>query len=251
MAIDTESRRRSAANPLVPILPVPDGAIGEADRRTVAGVYAGLEDPGESGTTRQIIFGIDPKNGLSGTYSWASVPDKNSSQKGITCAYVPETKGTGISLLQETVFMGTINANITLQSFRDDLAQDDGVVIGGELITARIDPTQKTSESPLAGGAFTDSKRFNQIVFPELNPLDKGLSVEISRDARRPDTETPVWQSLARSPGRSKATVEKGVARWLNMRIVDNTTLVMTPVFGSFMVSFYSLGVRDGDEVGV
>ncbi len=42
MAIDTENKRRSVANWLRFILPVPDGSISKADREHAAGFYCGI-----------------------------------------------------------------------------------------------------------------------------------------------------------------------------------------------------------------
>lgn len=51
MAIDTEDKRRSAGSLLwMQHLPVPDGAIGTADRRQVSGLYSGIAtDPPAAG----------------------------------------------------------------------------------------------------------------------------------------------------------------------------------------------------------
>ena len=42
MAIDTENKRRSVANWLRFILPVPDGSISKFDREHAAGFYCGI-----------------------------------------------------------------------------------------------------------------------------------------------------------------------------------------------------------------
>jgi len=43
MTIDTENKRRSVANWICHIPPVPDGSIDAADRIHVAGLYCGIE----------------------------------------------------------------------------------------------------------------------------------------------------------------------------------------------------------------
>jgi len=43
MAIDSENKRRSVANWICHIPPVPDGSINAADRIHIAGLYCGIE----------------------------------------------------------------------------------------------------------------------------------------------------------------------------------------------------------------
>ncbi len=43
MAIDSENKRRSVANWICHIPPVPDNSISAADREHVAGIYCGIE----------------------------------------------------------------------------------------------------------------------------------------------------------------------------------------------------------------
>ncbi len=43
MAIDTENKRRSVANWICHIPPVPDGSVSASDREHIAGLYCGIE----------------------------------------------------------------------------------------------------------------------------------------------------------------------------------------------------------------
>jgi hypothetical protein len=61
MAIDTANRRYSAVNvgsPWRGILPFPDGDVGYNDRKHVAFLYSGADQPGEFGENDYTIYGI-------------------------------------------------------------------------------------------------------------------------------------------------------------------------------------------------
>jgi hypothetical protein len=61
MALDTANRRYSAVNvgsPWRGILPFPDGDVGYNDRKHVAFLYSGADQPGEFGDNDYTIVGI-------------------------------------------------------------------------------------------------------------------------------------------------------------------------------------------------
>lgn len=186
--------------------------------------------------TRQIVLMIDPSKGLTSTFSWpAYAADANSEQKAITCAYAPKTKGDQINPQQETVFMGTKNAGVTFQAFRDDLTKDGSTDFTAEAITQRIDPTLMET----GGGS---AKRFTHIELPSINSFEEGLTIEFAKEAVDPVNDSPTWNSVVRRTGQSKATIPNGLARWIHLRIRDVASLKLTPTFNAFTIYYYDTG---------
>lgn len=192
--------------------------------------------------TRQLIFGIDPgdTSRLAETISFQIAPDRNSESKCFTCAYVPTSRGDKINPAQEGVLLGTMNAGKTLFALRRGLTQDDGQNIVAEAITQRLDPTQiDTGES--------DSKRFCRIEFAGVNPLNRGLTLQYATNVDDPSSDPVTWESFDwAGSGNNRAGFPKGLARWINLRIVDATPQANRPVFDGFNLQYYRLNSREG-----
>lgn len=211
-----------------------EATSGDYTFDTLAPEIPSAETPEISGVTRQFIFAIDPEEGLCNTYSWEVIPDGNSDRYGITCAYVPPMKGTGINLMQEEMFMGTINAGLLIRTFMPNLAQDDGENIKAMAILGNCDPEASGSED-------SGDKRFVKVSFPFVNPLALGLEITFAKDTIDPHINATTWNTLDWVSGSDVAGVPSGLAKWLNFKIVDEIAQSLKPVFSSFTVSYYPM----------
>jgi hypothetical protein len=189
---------------------------------------------------RQMVFGIAPTQGafLPVTYSWPLVADGNSSQAYLSCAYAPRGSGTGLRPLQDTLLLGTVNAAATMHTFDTKLSKDGSTSYKSVAITQRIDPTRVTD-------GVSDTKRFTSLQFVGVNPFDKGAKVSVCYEQVDPTTNAANWTDLQVSSGDTKASVPSGVARWLNVKIEDDTDDCLHPTFSGFMVYFYRLFSRE------
>lgn len=187
--------------------------------------------------TRQIVLAIDPESGLTNTYSWGYAADANSDEEAITCAFAPKTKGSSINPQQETVFMGTKNAGVTFQAFRDDLTQDGASDFTAVAITNRLDPSLATEQ-------ISRSRRFTHLELPSINSWEEGLTIEFAKDVVNPRTDAVTWLDVIRNSGDSKATIPNGLARWIHLRIIDEGSMKVTPTFNAFTLYYYDLYSR-------
>lgn len=191
---------------------------------------------------RNIVIGLDPIRGLTGTFSWADVADLNESDKGLTSGYVPRTKGSKISLLQDSLFLGTINAGVTLQTFRGDLGRDGVTAFKAKAITNRIDPAivnrPQTVENP-------NLNRFWQVEYFDVNPIAHGATVQYTRDAIEPHTNAVVWEDFKGLSDGARFAFNNGLARWVHLKIEDDTEKFNKPVFGGFTLVYDDLGTRE------
>lgn len=187
--------------------------------------------------TRQFCFSIDPLTGLSNTYSWHYAQDGNSDGYAIMCAYVPQTKGNKISLFQETLFLGCSGGK-TLQTLREDLTRDGDDEFTAEAITGRIAPT-------MLEAGVTHAANYHHIEMPSINSFEKGLTIEVAKDAIDPVREAVTWEALYRTAGHSIAYISNGLARWLHLRIRDAGSGQRGPIFNSFILHYYDLFTRD------
>lgn len=196
-------------------------------------------------SARQLVLAVDvdSESGLIlNTYSWAAIPDQNSDGKAITCAFVPPAKSYDINPMQETMFLGTINADLSIQTFRRDLSQDGDEDVTAVAITNRLDPTFLET-------GWSDTKRFTHIEFPSVNPISKGLTVEYCREAESPHIEGTTWEEFSIGSNERKGTFPSGLAKWIHLRITDDTNLTNQEVFGSFCLYYYNLFSRTGESL--
>lgn len=192
--------------------------------------------------TRQIVFGIAPFDGVAGTYSWPQVGDFNSDEHLFTCAYVPEAESGNYTGLQESLFLGTQILGKTIQTFLNDEVMDDSSGnVSAEAITARIDPT-------VAMGGAPDAKNFIYIDFAQLDCVAKGLTFDYVTDKEDVVLTGQAWTDMYSEAGMTRVFFPDGIARWVHIRIVDDTEECNRDVFGSFLVNYYSLEERDGQE---
>jgi len=190
---------------------------------------------------RMLVFGMDPDYGLNSTYSWNIAPDGNTAGKAFTCAYIPRSKSSKINLLQETMFLGGVNLGRLYQTFKQGLSQDEGESYRAEWLTQMIDPT-------LAKGQPPDTKRFVKIEFPHINTLEQGITVEISCEAVEPHKNPAIFKPLDWTSPNSIAGIPSGVAKWINIRGIDDTNISGIGIFDGFILHFYPLSDTQGDD---
>lgn len=196
-----------------------------------------------AGITRQFCFGINPESGEANLYEWADVPDGNSSAKAFTCGVVPPCKGAGINAFQETVFLGTTSGvGKTFQTFKDRVALDGTQPITATAITHRIDPDAR-EDGPY--GKATTMKRYESIQWAGKNPAESGAHVYYARNSDPLVAAT--WTELAGDVTDSLVTFVKGLAQWVNLKIVDATTNINTVILPPFGVNYTTIG--DGRDI--
>jgi hypothetical protein len=191
---------------------------------------------------RNICIGFDPETEIVHTFSWGIAPDLNGDTKVLQCGYVPRTKGASISPMQETVFIGGSNLGYMYQTFKNDLAQDDGTDFDAVAIINNIDPTLQLEGQP-------DTKRFIRIDFTQDNPYDQGLTLEYCANINDPHETPATWTAFTHKTGSIRAFFNSVVARHVNIRIRKTTAVTPTqPVFSSFVLHFIRLFSRKGDQ---
>jgi hypothetical protein len=197
-------------------------------------------------TTRQLIFGIDPKEGLAEFFSFTAVPDGNVDQKAFTCAFVPPARGVGIVLMQESVFIGgNVGAGITLQAFQDSLGLDGANPIKAQFVSARLDPEIRADANQVRRKV---SKRYDKLTWNGNSPVMRGCVVSWARDVDPINDPAVVWTSFATDPARSRVQFESGLAEWIHLWLVDETTDVGVVALPGFMIEYYPIASQQGFE---
>lgn len=195
-----------------------------------------------AGVAKQIVFALDPYNGMAGTYEWPNtVEDGNDDESVFTVAYAPPAKETLLTGFQSSVFIGAINASEMLLTFKDELAMDGSDTITAEAITSRVDPS-------LQGQAQPDAKEFYFIEFIHINPAEEGLDIDYAVEIKDPTRESVSWQDTYFESGQSKVFFPSALARWVHLRIRDTTNTVNENIFGPFNLFFERLFSRDDSE---
>lgn len=198
-----------------------------------------------AGSSRQVVFGVDPRTqkGLVAEFDWPYVADGNADGELFTCAFAPAAKSTKLSAHQSSVFLGTKTSNLTIQTFRTDLNQDDSTDVAGEAITNRIDPT-------LAAGAPPDGKEFFSLDFIHTNPYERMATIDYAAESDSPHTDSVAWTAMFWEAGRSSAYFTSAVARWIHLRIRTTAASPSRLCLGPFNVVFIRLFQRDTSETG-
>lgn len=199
-------------------------------------------------STRQIVFGIDPRGSDPLTFMlvFADIPDGNEDLKAFTCGYYPPTKGAGSSLAQETVFLGTTaDAGITIQALRDDKTQDGTTPIVARAITQRIDPDARP-DANIARSKST--KRFLQIAFNGKAPSDIGLAVYYAKDGDPIKDPAVNWIEATGASGDTQLEMEDGLADWLNFKFETTVSNVDDEIVSAFDVVYYTIGSKEGRD---
>ena len=196
--------------------------------------------------TRQLIFAITPgENGRRDecfSLAFGDVADGNSSGEAFTCGVMPPSKGSGISIMQETVFLGTTSgAALTFQAFKDTLALDGSTAIRGRAITHRIDPDARADSS--ARRSVTQ-KEYENLNFNGTSPMERGATIQYCRDTYPLRDATVEWNPFGGSSTDTLLSFEKRLANWVNIKIEDSSTSVGVPLLPPFSIEYIS----DGEE---
>lgn len=199
-------------------------------------------------STRQIIFGIDPRGSdpITFTLVFADIPDGNEDLKAFTCGYRPPTKGAGSSIAQESIFLGTTaDAGLTFQALKDDKTQDGTTPIVARAITQRIDPDARP-DANIARSKTT--KRFLQVAFNGKAPDELGLDVYYAKDSDPLKDPSVNWIAATGAAGDTQLEIEDGVADWLNLKFETTVSNVDDEIVSAFDVVYYGTGSREGRD---
>lgn len=188
---------------------------------------------------RQLCFSTSLDGRFVNTYSWSAVADQNMDGKFITCAYFPRSRGSLASLSQDSLFLGTSGVDKIIRTFIKTQGTDAGSNVTGEAIFNRLDPS-------LISFGISDEKRFLKLIYPFINPFDEGATVYFVKDQLQPHIDSVTWtQITTASSGNRRADIPSGLARWIHIRILDESTQVEEPVLGGFIIRYYSLNQRE------
>lgn len=198
-----------------------------------------------AGVTRNLIMGIDPYReqgeflGEVTTISYYAVPDGNNENKCFTCAYVPPSRGSGIAIVQETMFLGT-NAEVGLiyHTFVDRAGDGDG---GGnvraEFITVRIDPDLDE------GKGESTTKRYATLDFSGPNLLDYyNTTLSWTKDCNPVEDVIVTWTDFIPTIRDTQVFFEKGLANWIHLKGVSTGQNNNKILLGGFTVRYNRIG---------
>lgn len=197
---------------------------------------------------RQLIFSMslnEDKLSVGGFYSWAQVVDGNSDGATFSCAYIPPAKATSIAMIQPRAFLGTMGADVMLQTFHEGKTQDGESDINAYAITNMISPALANAQNTNAGSEPLEICRWVNLEMANINALAKGIVVQYAVEAESPHLVSPVWQDMYYDTGNNRAFFPRCLARWIHLKITDTTMLINTDIWGAFVLGFYPLGTRD------
>lgn len=193
--------------------------------------------------TRQIIFGISPKEGLAQTFSFVQAPDSNSSSKAFTCAIVPKTRGAGVNLLQETVFLGTTSAaGVTLQAFKRGVAKDGIHTVTASAVSHRLDPDVREDRRSRSH----TTKRYRRIYFHGDNPRAAGREIYYTKDTDPLTDPMTTWTAFEGDADKSFNEFSSGIAEYIHIKMVDETDVIDSEALCEFSLEYYSTAPREG-----
>lgn len=195
------------------------------------------------GITRNFIFAIDPYlpqgdlgPGLCSTLSFTAVPDGNDSEKSFSCGYAPLTRGSGVSIAQETLFIGTnAEAGYTYQTLKDNLTQDGSNPVVAEFITRRLDPDSR----PGSGNRESSTKRYENLDFNGPSILELGGSIYWTKDCNPIRDNTVSWKEFTYNSGDTGLYFEKGLGNWVHIKGVCSGASA-----GDILLSAFTLRYR-------
>ncbi len=199
------------------------------------------------GVSRQLILCIDPRSDSINTISFTAVADGNSSGKIFTCAYVPPAKGAGISITQETMFVGGVAEVGTMyQALKQDVTMDGASNVVSEFITQRIDPASRSE----GGGARTNStKRYLSLQFNGTVPADKEVELSRAKDIDPVGGNTVTWTDFAGSSGDTIFEFESGLADWVHLRGAHDAATGNEVHLDNFLLHYVRVGEgREGRD---
>lgn len=202
--------------------------------------------------SRQIVFGISPDTikvygatdrHIGETLSWPEIQDGNSVRKLITCAFIPNAKSATYPAVQNCMFLGTVGANLILRTFDPTTPNDDSTPVHAEAILNRLDPALNDRQT-----GETTSKRFDRVEFSNVNPIAKGVKVEVCFDVVNPTKDVVVWDEVVSTDDSPKASIRNGLGRWMHMRLTDDRSVARDTVLDAFKLYYYDLsGYEDGE----
>jgi hypothetical protein len=203
------------------------------------------------GITRNLFFTVDPTETeapWSSTFSWTQFPDGNADGKEMTCFYVPKRRGSGVNTMQESFFLGgSSEAAKMLHTNLKELGLDGTEVIRSEWISQRIDPANRPSPGR---SRQLISKRYHQMEFHSVLPQALGATLQWCGDCNPLTDPMLSWNAFGGEASDSVIDFESGLAEWVHIRMVDETTRVNEIFLEEFGINFYPLGGRDGADTG-
>lgn len=194
--------------------------------------------------TRVALFLISPFEqqpdvgpGIVSTLSYATVPDANATGKSFTCAYCPPSRGSGVSVAQETMFVGTNAAGgKTLQTFKNNLALDGSAAITAEFISQRLDPENRGDSNQ---GRDSVSKRYDFVAMDGANLTDDGGQLYWLKDIDPATSPVVSWTEFTYTAGDRGFYFESGLGKFVHLRgVYDGMTA------GQRLLSGFSLRYR-------
>lgn len=198
------------------------------------------------GITRQIIFGIAPKDGAAFTLSYAAIPDGNADGKAFSCALSPSTRGAGISLSQTTLFLGTVGANLTFQTLRYDKGMDQATAITGTFVTNRIDPDSRPDSQK---GRARTTKRYRKVTTAGFEPSRVGLTLTHAKDLDPIlDSSTITYSAFEGGTDDSQLEFPEGVAEFVHLKGTESGNNSGEIILSNFDVEYYTVGRRPGGD---
>lgn len=185
--------------------------------------------------TRQLIFGIDPyaSEAYLSTYSFADIPDANTTALAFTCGFVPSSKSSGASLVQETIWLGTTSGIAkTYRAFDDALATDGSTTVTATAITQRLDPDARVdSKNP----KLVSQKRYLTVNFNGPSPLRTGVTMQLCVGGNPISGDPVTWLSLVGKAGDTLFYCESARGGYVHLKFTDASTRyneVVIPPYG-------------------
>ena len=164
--------------------------------------------------TRQLLFVVSPKDGVVNTFSFSGIDDANNESKAFTCGHVPGARGSGATLMQDLMFLGTTSAvGQTYRTFDDSLGADGSDSIVSEFITARIDPDNRDERA-----RDSTTKRYEWADFNGPNLSEFGGSLYWASDVDPVREPMLSWNQFSLSSGDTRGYFESGLANHVHLR---------------------------------
>lgn len=205
------------------------------------------------GITRQLIFGIDPYSSEQriSTLSFADVPDANTTSKAFTCGLVPHSRSSGVSLMQETMFLGTTSAvGKTFQALKDTLSMDGAMAVTATAVTQRIDPEARADDSGRNAPRDVTQKRFLNLNFSVTSPFRDGMSISYCLDGDPISGDPVTWKDFLGTEGDTKISFDGARGNFCNLRFVDTSVRYNEIAVPAFALNYVPEGAeREGGNL--
>ena len=197
--------------------------------------------------TRVALFLISPFEeqpgvgpGVVSTLSYTAVPDANATGKSFTCAYCPPSRGSGVSVAQETMFLGTnAAAGVTLQTFKNNLALDGASPIQAEFISARLDPENRADSN---AGRDSIAKRYDYVAMDGANLTDDGGTLYWLRDIDPVTSAVVSWRQFDYEPDDKGFYMEESLAQYVHLRGVYSGLTACQRLLSGFSLRYRLVG---------